>query len=112
MICDSTSLEDGGKGFRFEFTRYNQVLQAFAIRFKGTAYAYVNQCAHIPVELDWMQGEFFDYSKLYLICSTHGATYLPENGRCIAGPCKGLKLEKLAIEERDGKIYLLEGNYD
>ena len=58
------------------------------------------------VELDWMEGEFFDDSGLYLICSTHGATYAPESGFCVAGPCRGQSLQELAVEERNGNIYL------
>lgn len=111
LICDSSALLDNGKGIRFTLENYGKTLPAFVIRFQGRVYAYVNQCAHIPVQLDWMEGEFFDYSKSYLICSTHGATYLPESGRCIAGPCKGLKLQPVIVEERDSKIYVLEGNY-
>ena len=71
-------------------------------------YAYLNSCAHIPVELDWMEGEFFDKAGLYLICATHGATYEPDTGHCIMGPCKGQHLVALQVEERDGNVYLLE----
>ena len=81
---------------------------AFAIRFGGRVYAYINRCAHIPTQLDWMEGEFFEASKLYLICSTHGAVYEPESGRCAGGPCRGRGLQPLAVSERDGHIYLHE----
>jgi nitrite reductase/ring-hydroxylating ferredoxin subunit len=47
--------------------------------------ACLNRCAHIPLELDWNEGEFFDQSGLYLICSTYGATYQPDTGYCIMG---------------------------
>ena len=26
----------------------------------GVVRAYLNRCAHVPVELDWVEGEFFD----------------------------------------------------
>jgi nitrite reductase/ring-hydroxylating ferredoxin subunit len=58
----------------------------FVVRHGGTAYAYLNRCAHVPIELDWNEGEFFESSKLYLMCSTHGAIYIPENGQCAGGP--------------------------
>jgi nitrite reductase/ring-hydroxylating ferredoxin subunit len=76
------------------------------IRYQGKIYAYLNRCAQIGVELDWMEGEFFDDSGVYLICSTHGAIYEPHTGFCVGGPCKGKSLQRLEIEERDGNIFL------
>ena len=79
----------------------------------AAVYAYLNRCAHIPVELDWMEGEFFDKAGLYLICATHGATYEPDTGHCVMGPCKGQHLAAVAVEERDGQVYLAESeNHD
>jgi nitrite reductase/ring-hydroxylating ferredoxin subunit len=108
VICDSSALEEGGKGVRFKVQTTEGEQPAFAVRFSGKAYAYINRCAHVPVELDWSDGAFFDYSKLYLICATHGATYLPETGVCVLGPCKGKRLTRLAVEERDGQILLVK----
>lgn len=108
VICASAALVDGGPGVRFNLQRYGNEAAAFAIRYDGRVYAYLNSCAHIPVELDWMEGEFFDKAGLYLICATHGATYEPASGHCIMGPCKGQHLVTVRVEEHDGKIYLLE----
>jgi nitrite reductase/ring-hydroxylating ferredoxin subunit len=62
----------------------------------------------VPVELDWQETEFFDDSKVYLICATHGALYSPENGRCLAGRCHGNGLIPLPVEEQGGIVYLLD----
>jgi nitrite reductase/ring-hydroxylating ferredoxin subunit len=43
-----------------------------------------------------------------LICSNHGAIFLPESGRCIGGPCNGRNLVVLPVEERDGKVIFKE----
>lgn len=107
MICRSEELVDGGAGVRFALDEEGRQ-QAFAIRHGGRVYAYLNRCAHVFVELDWQPGEFFDGSGLYLVCATHGATYVPETGYCIAGPCRGKRLEPVAVEERDGGVYLKE----
>ena len=81
---------------------------AFVIRYDGTVYAYVNRCAHVSVELDWIEGEFFDLTGLYLICSTHGATYLPESGRCVARPVQRTAAWSGCRWRRDdGKVYLV-----
>ena len=80
---------------------------AFVIRHGGRVMAYLNRCAHVPVELDWQDGEFLDHSKLYLVCATHGALYSPEDGRCVGGRCNGQSLASLTVEERDGAIYFI-----
>jgi nitrite reductase/ring-hydroxylating ferredoxin subunit len=108
LICDSAHVQEGGKGVRFEVERDGQTQPAFVVRYDGGVYAYVNRCAHVSVELDWAEGEFFDLTGLYLICSTHGATYLPETGRCLRGPCGGRALVRLRVEEDGGKIYLIQ----
>jgi nitrite reductase/ring-hydroxylating ferredoxin subunit len=108
VICDSTALADGGKGVRFSVLRAGKPVPAFAVRYNGHVHAYLNQCAHIGVELDWIEGEFFDCSGLYLICATHGATYEPDTGHCIAGPCKGQRLTALDVAEDDGRVCLIQ----
>lgn len=105
LICVSEALLDGGPGIRFAVTRHGRDEPAFAVRFRGRVFAYYNRCAHVPVELDWQPGEFFDYSKLYLICATHGALYAPESGRCLGGRCNGKGLTPIPVEERDGSVY-------
>ena len=110
VICDSAALEDGGRGIRFTVEHAGGAAAAFAVRYDTFVYAYLNSCAHVPIELDWLEGEFFDQSGLYLICATHGATYEPSTGQCIMGPCKGQRLIPLKVEERGGKVYLLEGD--
>ena len=108
LICAASALIEGGKGVRFSVVRDGKPVPAFAVRYNGGAYAYLNQCAHIPVELDWMEGEFFESSGLYLMCTTHGATYEPATGHCIAGPCKGQRLKALEVVETDGNVYLTQ----
>ena len=75
------------------------------VRYDGKVYGYLNRCAHVPIELDWAEGEFFESSGLYLMCSTHGAIYVPESGQCAGGPCKGGRLRPIAVREEDDKIY-------
>ncbi|MCU6435404.1 Rieske 2Fe-2S domain-containing protein [Undibacterium sp. Jales W-56] len=103
-ICDSSELIEGGKGIRFPVTAGHEDATGFVVRFDGTAHAYLNRCAHVPIELDWNPGEFFESSGLYIMCSTHGAIYKPENGYCTGGPCRGARLRKIEITEKDGQI--------
>lgn len=105
-ICASADLVERGPGHRFEVRQAGNLAPAFVVRYNGRACAFLNRCAHASVELDWEPGQFFDPTRVYLICSTHGAIYEPDSGRCIAGPCKGALLSAIAVEERDDSIFL------
>lgn len=110
-ICPAQELFDGGKGFRFPVTAGGEDRTGFVVRYRGVPYAYLNRCAHVPVELDWNQGEFFDSEGHYIMCSTHGAMYVPETGRCAGGPCRGGRLRQISVFERDGQIFWQPDEY-
>jgi nitrite reductase/ring-hydroxylating ferredoxin subunit len=104
FICASDAVQEGGRGVRFPVTAHGEDGTAFVVRYENQARAYLNRCAHIPVELDWNEGEFFESSGLYLMCATHGALYEPDTGRCAGGPCRGGKLLPIRVIEQDQKI--------
>lgn len=111
LICASADLVDSGRGVRFELMRCGRSRAAFVIRYRGIVHAYLNECSHVPAELDWQPGEFFDDSKLYLICAIHGALYAPDTGRCLGGRCQGRGLKPLSVREVDGSVFLIiDGN--
>lgn len=105
VICPSASLADAGKALRFEVEYFGEPAAAFAVRFRGRVFAYLNRCGHMSMELDWREGEFFDSEGRDLICSTHGATYDASSGKCLGGPCGGTPLVRLRVEERDGAVF-------
>jgi nitrite reductase/ring-hydroxylating ferredoxin subunit len=105
LVCDSDAVLEGGKGVRFAVSAFGDPATGFVVRYKGKVYGYLNRCAHVPIELDWAEGEFFESSGLYLMCSTHGAIYLPDSGQCAGGPCRGGRLRPIALREEEGKIY-------
>lgn len=110
-ICASIELKEGGKGIRFPVTAGGEDGTGFLVRFAGRVYGYLNRCVHVPIELDWSQGEFFESSGRYLMCSTHGAIYEPENGQCAGGPCRGGRLRNIRIIERDSQIFWQPDEY-
>ena len=105
LICPSAALADSGAGVRFEVEYFGETAPAFAVRYRGRVHAYLNRCAHVAMELDWQEGVFFDWAGRDLVCSTHGATYDAQSGRCLGGPCNRNPLVKLRVEERDGHVY-------
>ena len=92
--------EDGGAGVRFPVTADGGDRTGFVVRFGDAAHAYLNRCAHVPMELDWQAGVFFSADRATLLCSTHGAAYAPDDGRCLGGPCDGKSLVELGVEEQ------------
>ena len=105
LICASEALADSGRGVRFEVEYFGERAGAFAVRYRGEVHAYLNRCSHVPMELDWQEGVFFDATGRDLLCSTHGATYDARSGRCLGGPCHRTPLVKLKVEERGGNVY-------
>lgn len=105
FICASNELAEGNLGVRFPITEAGRSMTGFAVRFDGVVQAFVNRCAHVPMELDWTPGQFFDGTGLYLMCATHGAVYEPDTGRCAGGPCKGGRLRSITVIERDGQVF-------
>lgn len=105
MICASAALHNAGKAVRFEVEYFGDTAPAFVVRFEERVYGYLNRCGHMPMELDWREGEVFDLGGRDLVCSTHGATYSAASGKCLGGPCGSTPLVPLQIEERDGKVY-------
>ena len=105
LVCASEALLDSGTAVRFEVEYFGERTPAFVLRFHGRVHAYLNRCGHVPMELDWREGEIFDSDGHSLICSTHGATYAPDSGRCLGGPCGKTPLVPLRVEERDGKVF-------
>ena len=49
--------------------------------------------------------EFLDADRRWIVCSIHGASYAPRDGRCAGGPCGRGKLTSLKVIEREGEVY-------
>lgn len=104
FLCESADLLDSAQAVSFDVRYGQRNCSAFAIRFEGQVYAYLNRCAHVPMEMDFVPNRFFDSSGQYLICATHGAMYQPQTGACRGGPCRG-GLHKIEVSERDGFVH-------
>jgi nitrite reductase/ring-hydroxylating ferredoxin subunit len=97
-----------GESRAFSFQRNDQRIDAFLIRYEGSFHAYANVCRHLPVSLDYEDGQFFNREKNFVVCRTHGALYHPANGQCVQGPCGGESLFPVTIMVEDGAVWLNE----
>lgn len=104
LLCASQDLVNGGDAVAFDVLYCGRNEHAFAIRFADRVHAYLNRCAHVPMEMDYQPNKFFDTTGHYLICATHGALYSPETGACQGGPCRG-GLVKISVTEQAGFVH-------
>ena len=102
-LCNSSALQDSGLAVSFDVVYQGQTCRAFAVRYDGEAYAYLNRCSHVPMEMDYQPDRFFDVTGHWLICATHGAMYQPRTGACFGGPCRS-GLVKIALQESEGVV--------
>ncbi len=112
IICSANELDSGGTGVKFTLKSGTQQVPAFVIRFDGIVYGYLNRCAHLMLELDWDDAEYFDNSGEYLICSNHGAMFEPHTGLCINGPCYGASLSAITVMEQNETILLDDERFE
>ena len=81
----------------FPFERDGESLEGFVLRHEDAFYAYVNRCAHVTFSLDVGDGNVMDEKRQFILCSAHGARYLPASGECFMGPVVGRKLQTLPV---------------
>ena len=110
-LCTSDELVHGGLAHVFDLLAHGQSARGFVLRFGNRAVGYLNQCAHVPAEMDWQEGRFMDDTGQWIICAIHGAAYEPGTGLCIGGPCRGKRLQPLQIDEREGQVYWYPSEY-
>lgn len=103
-LCASADLAERGRAVVWDVRVYGRPARAFALRIDGQPRAYLNRCVHVPTEMDWQDGQFLDIDRRYILCSIHGATYEPSDGRCVGGPCGRGRLTPVALHERDGQV--------
>lgn len=69
--------------------------------------AFLNSCPHTGVTLETFPDRFLDAERSSLVCTVHGARFLPVSGLCISGPCAGRSLAPISIR-LDGEDVLLD----
>ena len=80
--------------------------RGFVVRKGDAVFAYQNFCAHVGHPLNWKPDSFLTKDGSAIICASHGAMYDIGSGLCFAGPCKGKALRNVAVEVREGTIYV------
>jgi nitrite reductase/ring-hydroxylating ferredoxin subunit len=105
-ILRAGELRDG-ESRKFRLLCDGRELECFVVRFRGALRAYVNECRHVAMSLDWVENQFFTEDGEFLLCPTHGALYEPDGGECVSGPPCGKALFAVPLVERDGEVFAL-----
>ena len=103
---DKKDFQGDSSTVKFKYQIAPEMQSGFVVLFEGKYHAYLNQCQHMPIELDYKPNEFMDDEKEWIVCSTHGAIYHPASGECISGPCRGETLQKLNITESNNVLWV------
>ena len=98
-LCGSDIPEGESRAFDLGGDKY------FAVKKFGKIYAYRNSCPHIGVGLEWVENQFLDSSASMIQCANHGALFVIETGKCVAGPCSGQKLKPISLQLIDDILY-------
>jgi nitrite reductase/ring-hydroxylating ferredoxin subunit len=101
------SIEDGGYA-AVDATVHGEVESLVLHRSGQAVRAWLNVCPHAGRRLDWAPGKFLRSKDGLLVCAAHGASFEPADGLCVAGPCRGQSLRAVAVEVRDGAVFLTE----
>lgn len=109
FLCPSQALLERGKAVLWDLRYCGIEERAFALRYEGAVVAYLNRCAHVPTELDWQEGEFWDAERKHIICGVHGALYSARTGACLMGRCGRAGLVAVPVREHNGQVHWYPG---
>lgn len=104
LLARVADIPDGGAlALTFREGGYFSLLLA---RKGARVFAYLNQCAHAAYPLHRADGGVLVQEGRYIVCAVHGASFELETGVCAGGPCNGAGLAAMAIEVRDGAVFM------
>ena len=107
----SDDVDEGGS-LKFRLHADGRDIPCFILRYQGRLHAYVNECRHAAMTLDWTENQFFTEDGQHILCPSHGACYLPHTGECVEGPPCGKALYRVPLVEREGEVLALAPRWD
>lgn len=95
-----------GRSKKFWLRRSSgEEVECFVVNFHGELHAFVNECRHVAMTLDWVDNQFFTEDGQFLLCPTHGALYRPDSGECVAGPPCGKSLHPVGLRDDGSHVW-------
>jgi nitrite reductase/ring-hydroxylating ferredoxin subunit len=96
-----------GAGHGFDLTDEDWPLGGFVVRIGTDVHAYLNRCPHAGRRLSTFD-RFLNSDGTLLQCMAHGALFEKSTGECVAGPCLGEALKRIAVRVDAGAVCLAE----
>ena len=110
VVCRLADLEEyGSRAFTVGAGAWP--LRGFVVLCGSEVRGYLNRCPHAGHPLDLRPHRFLTPDRALILCSSHGALFEKEAGRCLAGPCAGTALQPLPLE-RIGDVVLIAADAD
>lgn len=79
----------------------------FLVKRNGEIFAYYDICPHYGrTRLAWKKDAYLTADGSSVQCSAHGAKFRISDGVCKIGPCMGQRLTSVAINIRDGAVWI------
>ncbi|MGI1680064.1 MAG: Rieske (2Fe-2S) protein [Cellvibrionaceae bacterium] len=107
FLCYDHEIKNGSSK---EFEINNK--KFFAVKKNNQTFLYINKCPHAGLPLNWQEDKFLDYDGELILCSSHGALFKIETGKCVAGPCSGKSLAQIPFEIENGRLSITESVVD
>jgi len=107
VVCALSELgEDGARAFTIGGGDWP--LRGFVVRAGAAVRGYVNRCPHAGHPLNLLPHRFLTTDATLIVCASHGALFEKDGGYCVAGPCAGRSLTRIALEVRSGFVLLAD----
>jgi nitrite reductase/ring-hydroxylating ferredoxin subunit len=99
-ICQLNEIDDGqAKAFPHPTLEKRTI---FIVRQGQQAWAYLNMCPHMGVEMEFQENKFMSFDGTQIQCAMHGALFDISTGFCSWGPCSGQSLVSIEIVNNNG----------
>ncbi|MGH8290375.1 MAG: Rieske (2Fe-2S) protein [Steroidobacteraceae bacterium] len=105
VVCRLADLEEHGSR-AFTIGGGTWPLRGFVVRCGSGVRGYLNRCPHAGHPLDLRPHRFLTPDQAMILCSSHGALFEKDAGRCLAGPCAGEQLRALPLEVVGGVVLI------
>lgn len=110
VVCRLADLEEHGSR-AFTVGGGSWPLRGFVVRCGNEVRGYLNRCPHAGHPLDLRPHRFLTPDRALILCSSHGALFDKDEGRCLAGPCAGARLRPVPLQVV-GEIVLIAAHAD
>jgi nitrite reductase/ring-hydroxylating ferredoxin subunit len=103
-LCQLSAIKPLG-AVALHFAQGRAQYSLIVARTAAGAVAYENVCPHARSPLERPDGRVLVQQERFIVCAMHGASFLLEDGRCVAGPGLGTSLSRVPVTVLGGVVY-------